>query len=120
MKTWLVLLLIAFALIAGYKFSGYQHQLSESNEGSLSLNLSTLSPSQTLYTSTLAVLELRKRKPIEIKELFCIEMKALALKYSQPDRIVSFSEMLKKVLMNNMKERRRKEQVHKFISMYSE
>ena len=31
MKTWLVILLIAFALIAGYKFSGYQHQLSESN-----------------------------------------------------------------------------------------
>ena len=31
MKAWLGLLLIAFTLIAGYKFSGYQHQLSESN-----------------------------------------------------------------------------------------
>lgn len=31
MKAWLVVLLIAFTLIAGYKFSGYQHQLSESN-----------------------------------------------------------------------------------------
>ena len=30
MKQWFVLLLVVFILVAGYKFSGYQHQLSES------------------------------------------------------------------------------------------
>lgn len=30
MKQWFVLLLVMFILVAGYKFSGYQHQLSES------------------------------------------------------------------------------------------
>ena len=94
------------------------YQLSESNDGTLSLDLSTLSPAKTLHTSFLATLELRKTKPIEMKEIFCVEIKALELKYSQPERVVFLSEMLQKVFMNKMKEQKRKEQVNKFISKY--
>ena len=56
MKTWLVLLLIAFALIAGYKFSGYQHQLSESNAEKERLT-NVLARSRATETSELKVIK---------------------------------------------------------------
>ena len=56
MKTWLVLLLIAFALVAGYKFSGYQHQLSESNAEKERLT-SVLARSRATETSELKVIK---------------------------------------------------------------
>jgi len=56
MKTWLVLLLIAFALIAGYKFSGYQHQLSESKAEKERLT-NVLARSRATETSELKVIK---------------------------------------------------------------
>ena len=56
MKTWLVLLLIAFALIAGDKFSGYQHQLSESNAEKERLT-NVLARSRATETSELKVIK---------------------------------------------------------------
>ncbi|MHC6647224.1 hypothetical protein ACYTPF_11695 [Alteromonas sp. HB246098] len=56
MKTWLVLLLIAFALVAGYKFSGYQHQLSESNAEKERLT-NVLARSRATETSELKVIK---------------------------------------------------------------
>ena len=56
MKTWFVLLLIAFALIAGYKFSGYQHQLSESNADKERLT-NVLARSRATETSELKVIK---------------------------------------------------------------
>ena len=56
MKTWFVLLLIAFALIAGYKFSGYQHQLSESNAEKERLT-NVLARSRATETSELKVIK---------------------------------------------------------------
>ena len=56
MKTWLVILLIAFALIAGYKFSGYQHQLSESNADKARLT-TVLARSRATETSELKVIK---------------------------------------------------------------
>ncbi|AXT38837.1 hypothetical protein D1814_09180 [Alteromonas sp. BL110] len=56
MKTWLVLLLIAFALVAGYKFSGYQHQLSESNAEKERLT-NVLARSRATETSELKVMK---------------------------------------------------------------
>ncbi|WP_394222431.1 hypothetical protein [Alteromonas gracilis] len=56
MKTWLVLLLVAFALIAGYKFSGYQHQLSESNADKERLT-NVLARSRATETSELKVIK---------------------------------------------------------------
>ena len=56
MKAWLVLLLIAFALIAGYKFSGYQHQLSESKAEKERLT-NVLARSRATETSELKVIK---------------------------------------------------------------
>ena len=56
MKAWLVLLLIAFALVAGYKFSGYQHQLSESNAEKERLT-DVLARSRATETSELKVMK---------------------------------------------------------------
>ena len=56
MKTWLVLLLITFALIAGYKFSGYQHQLSESNAEKERLT-NVLGRSRATQTSELKIIK---------------------------------------------------------------
>ena len=56
MKAWLVLLLIAFTLIAGYKFSGYQHQLSESNAEKERLT-TVLARSRATETSELKVIK---------------------------------------------------------------
>ena len=56
MKAWLVLLLITFTLIAGYKFSGYQHQLSESNAEKERLT-TVLARSRVTETSELKVIK---------------------------------------------------------------
>ena len=68
------------------------YTLTEYANGALHLDLNDLSPSETLSTSNLIKLDLAETKAIEIKKEFCLEMKAISMKYSEPTRILNLPE----------------------------
>ena len=71
--------------ISDVQLSSYN--LTESEDGSLDLNLTSIEPMQTLATSYLTEIDIEKAKPIDVKKEFCLELKAISTKYSEPERI---------------------------------
>ena len=63
------------------------YNLTKQNDGSLDLNLTNIEPEETLSTSYLTKLDLKKTKLIDIKKEFCLEIKAISTKYEEPERI---------------------------------
>ena len=85
----------------GLDFDGVRlpsYNLTEAENGTFTLNLTDLSPEETLSSSYLTKLDLIKTKPIAVKKEFCVELKALSVKYSEPERLDAFlkKERLKK------------------------
>ena len=62
------------------------YNLTKDNNGTFSFNLTEISPKETLSTSYLPKLDLKKTEPLQIKKEFCLEINALSLKYSEPER----------------------------------
>lgn len=71
------------------------YKLKENDDGTLILSMTDLSPDDTLSSSNLVNLQLDKTHPIEIKKQFCIGIKALMLKYSEPERMYQLEKKLK-------------------------
>ena len=63
------------------------YNVTEAGNGTFTLNLTDLSPEETLSTSYLTKLDLTKTKSIAVKKEFCVELNALSLKYSEPKRL---------------------------------
>lgn len=63
------------------------YNLSENENGVLSLNLTDIYPTNTLSTSSLPKLHLRNTKRMPVKKQFCLEVKAIFVKYNEPERI---------------------------------
>ena len=63
------------------------YNLTKQNDGSLDLNITNIEPGETLSTSYLTKLDLKKAKAIDIKKEFCLEIKAISTKYEEPERI---------------------------------
>ena len=71
------------------------YQLTETEDGNIVLNMTTLSPEDTLSVSELVQLQLHKTTPIEIKKQFCAEIKALTMKYSERERMYQIEKKIK-------------------------
>ena len=63
------------------------YNLTENNDGSFDFNLTNIEPTDTLSTSYLTKLDLNHTKPMDVKREFCLELKAISTKYSEPERI---------------------------------
>ena len=66
------------------------YNVTEDDNGDLSFNITEITPNQTLSTSYLIDLDLNQTQPMDVKKYFCIEINAISVKYSEPDRIASF------------------------------
>ena len=78
----------------GLNIEGIQlpnYNVTEDEEGDLSFDVAALSPNQTLSTSYLKDLNLTETEPMELKKYFCLEIHAISIKYSEPERIRSFN-----------------------------
>ncbi len=63
------------------------YNLTEYENGTLSFDLTEITPNETLSTSYLTKLDLNKTEPLQIKKEFCLEINALSIKYSEPERV---------------------------------
>ena len=66
------------------------YNLTEADNGTFTLNLTDLSPEETLSTSYLTKLDLSKTPSLAVKKEFCVELHALSVKYSEPKRLDTF------------------------------
>ena len=71
------------------------YQLTETEDGNIVLNMTNLTPEDTLSASNLVELQLHKTTPIEIKKQFCAEIKAVTLKYSEQERKYQMEKKIK-------------------------
>ena len=69
------------------------YNLTETDSGEFELNLTRLSPEDTLAGSKLLEIDVNKTSKTEIRREFCREIKAVSLKYSEPQ--VRFMESTK-------------------------
>ena len=60
------------------------YSLTETDSGELELDLENLSPADTLAGSKLLEIDVEQTSQEEIKQEFCREIKAVSLKYSEP------------------------------------
>ena len=65
------------------------YNLTETKSGEFELDLEHLSPNETLAGSKLLEIDVKNTSPDEITEEFCREIKAISLKYSEPQVINS-------------------------------
>ena len=63
------------------------YNLTETDSGELQLDLENLSPADTLAGSKLLEINVEEASQEEIKQEFCREIKAVSLKYSEPQVI---------------------------------
>lgn len=83
--------------VAGVDISDVQlssYNLTETEDGSLDMNLTSIEPRQTLATSYLTKIDIEKSKPIDVKKEFCLEVKAISTKYSEPERIQPYLDLV--------------------------
>ena len=62
------------------------YNLTETKKGEFELNLTSLTPEKTLAGSKLLEIDVNNTSPQEITQEFCREIKAISLKYSEPQR----------------------------------
>ena len=79
--------------VHGVSLSNYD--LTKHN-GTLRLELADPTPTETLATSYLTKIDLKKNKPIDVKREFCLELKAISLNYSEPERNYDYLEYASK------------------------
>ena len=60
------------------------YNLTETESGDYELNITTLTPEKTLAGSKLLEIDVNKTSKTEIRKEFCREIKAISLKYSEP------------------------------------
>ena len=60
------------------------YNLTETDSGEFELDLENLSPADTLAGSKLLEIDVEQTSQEEIKQEFCREIKAVSLKYSEP------------------------------------
>jgi len=65
------------------------YNLTETESGDYELNITTLTPEKTLAGSKLLEIDVNKTSKTEIRKEFCREIKAISLKYSEPQRVPS-------------------------------
>lgn len=63
------------------------YNLTETKKGFFDLNITDIGPEETMSTSYLTKLDLKKAKPMDLKKEFCIELNAISTKYSEPERV---------------------------------
>lgn len=60
------------------------YNLTETESGEFELNITSLTPEETLAGSKLLEIDVNKTSKLEIRREFCREIKAVSLKYSEP------------------------------------
>ena len=60
------------------------YNLTETDKGDFELNVTTITPEATLAGSKLLEIDVNKTTGLEIRTVFCREIKAISLKYSEP------------------------------------
>ena len=61
------------------------YNLSEVGDDSFSLDLTKLLPKKTLVSSKLTKSSINNTNVVDIKWVFCLEIKAISLKYGEPE-----------------------------------
>ena len=67
------------------------YNLTETESGDYELNITTLTPEKTLAGSKLLEIDVNKTSKTEIRKEFCREIKAISLKYSEPQVKIIFN-----------------------------